>query len=94
LRIVFVNFQSEADLFATQPEPRAETVDIEDIAGRPRDHQGTGGRPIISITKRKRMPSGSSNSLTQSTTLTQSWRDVLGPPPPLGNTKVCNSLIL
>ncbi|PNF35844.1 hypothetical protein B7P43_G09409 [Cryptotermes secundus] len=33
------------------------------------------------------MPSGTMSSPTQSTTLTQSWRDVLGPPPPLGDTK-------
>jgi hypothetical protein len=87
-------FQPEADLFATQLEPQAKLTDIEDTAGRSQEHGGTGGRPLVSVTKRKRMPSGSTNIHTQSTTLTQSWRDVLGPPPPLGSTKVCKSLIL
>jgi hypothetical protein len=85
-------FQPETDLFATQSRPRAEQIDIEDIASKPQEHRGTVGRPVV--TKRKRMPSGTTSSLTQSTTLTQSWREALGPPPPLGNTKVCNSLIL
>jgi DNA polymerase epsilon subunit 1 len=89
---IHINFQPETDLFATQSRLQAEQIDIEDIANRPQDHGGTGGRPLI--TKRKRMPTGTTSSLTQSSTLTQSWRDVLGPPPPLGNTKVCNSLIL
>jgi DNA polymerase epsilon subunit 1 len=84
-----INFQPETDLFATQSRPQAEQMDIEDIASKPQEHGGTVGRPVV--TKRKRLPSGTTSSLTQSTTLTQSWRDVLGPPPPLGNTKVCNS---
>jgi len=70
--------------------PQTKAVDIEDIAGR-QDHGGTGGRPVVSVTKRKRMPSGTTSSLAQSTTLTHNWRDVLGPPPSLGNTKVCSS---
>jgi hypothetical protein len=89
---IHINFQPETDLFATQSRLQAEQIDIEDIASRPQEHGGTGVRPVV--TKRKRMASGTTSSLTQSTTLTQSWRDVLGPPPPLGNTKVCNSLIL
>jgi len=85
-----VNFQPETDLFATQSVPQTKPVDIEDIAGR-QDHGGTGGRPVVSVTKRKRFPSGTTSSPAQST-LTHNWRDVLGPPPSLGNTKVCSSL--
>jgi len=88
---VNVNFQPETDLFATQSVPQTKPVDIEDIAGR-QDHGGTGGRPVVNVTKRKRMPSGTTSSPAQSTTLTHNWRDALGPPPSLGNTKVCSSL--
>jgi hypothetical protein len=85
-----INFQPETDLFATQKLLQAKPIDIEDIAGR-QDHGGTGGRPVVTVTKRKRMPSGTTSCPAQSTALMHNWRDVLGPPPSLGNTKVCSS---
>ncbi|KAJ4448291.1 hypothetical protein ANN_10305 [Periplaneta americana] len=75
----------EADLFATQSDPQVGAVDIEDVAGP--SAGGSKGRPMVTVTKRKRTQSTCSESLTPSTTLPQSWRDVLGPPPPLGSTK-------
>ncbi|XP_069681734.1 DNA polymerase epsilon catalytic subunit 1 [Periplaneta americana] len=75
----------EADLFATQSDPQVAAVDIEDVAGP--SAGGSKGRPMVTITKRKRTQSTCSESLTPSTTLPQSWRDVLGPPPPFGSTK-------
>lgn len=91
---IYINFQPETDLFATQSVPQVEPADIEDIAGRQQNCAGARGRPVVSVTKRKRMPSGTTSSPAQSTTLIHSWRDVLGPPPSLGNTKVCGGLIL
>ncbi|CAH2294918.1 DNA polymerase epsilon catalytic subunit A [Pelobates cultripes] len=65
-----------------QPET-SQTPDMEDF--------GNGKRlqPAIPIsTKRKRVPTAEeSQGDSQDLTLTQSWREVLGPPPPLGTTK-------
>lgn len=62
----------------------SQTADIEDF--------GVGKRlqPTIPIsTKRKRVPTAEeSQGDSQDVALTQSWREVLGPPPPLGTTKV------
>jgi hypothetical protein len=64
---------------------------MEDIAGKDKGQKSTGGRPVVNVIKRKRVNSGSSTTQgTESTTLTQSWREVLGSPPPYGTTKVCN----
>lgn len=61
----------------------SQTADIEDF--------GVGKRlqPTIPIsTKRKRVPTAEeSQGDSQDVALTQSWREVLGPPPPLGTTK-------
>lgn len=61
----------------------SQTPDIEDF--------GVGKRlqPAVPIsTKRKRIPAGEeSQGDSQDVALTQSWREVLGPPPPLGTTK-------
>ncbi|KAJ9597154.1 hypothetical protein L9F63_026955, partial [Diploptera punctata] len=84
-----------SDMFVARPvQPRPQTdsnqqmeiADMEDVAGKDNGQRNTGGRPVVNIVKRKRMASESSTH-SQSTTLTQSWRDVLGPPPPLGTTK-------
>ncbi|XP_069475427.1 DNA polymerase epsilon catalytic subunit A isoform X1 [Ambystoma mexicanum] len=45
-------------------------------------------QPAIPIsTKRKRASAGESQLETQDMELTQSWREILGPPPPTGDTK-------
>ena len=43
------------------------------------------GHPLVSSNKRKR---GGSDGQNDEAELTQSWKDVLGPVPPLGKTKV------
>ena len=54
-------------------------VDIEDMGG------STGGslrgRPIVSVAGKRKLDSAQGD-------MTQSWRDVLGPPPPMGKTRV------
>jgi len=55
-------------------------ADIEDMAGKAQ--QTVPGRtPLVTTNKRKRAP-------TPERDLSQSWREVLGPPPPMGTTKV------
>lgn len=46
--------------------------------------------PLVPIAnKRKRIPAAEeSQELSQDLELSQSWREILGPPPPLGTTKV------
>lgn len=58
--------------------------DIEDIGGVKIP------QPLVPITnKRKRIPAAEeSQQLSQDLELSQSWREILGPPPPLGTTKV------
>lgn len=47
-------------------------------------------QPLVPIAnKRKRIPAAEeSQQLSQDLELSQSWREILGPPPPLGTTKV------
>ena len=65
------------DLFS--PTPSA-NVDIEDIAGG--SSSATGGNAIATSNKRKRSEG------TNDDEMSKSWRDILGPPPPMGTTKV------
>lgn len=44
---------------------------------------------ILISTKRKRASQGEDSQVeSQDVELTQSWREILGPPPPAGNTRV------
>lgn len=47
-------------------------------------------QPLVPIAnKRKRIPAAEeSQQLSQDLELSQSWREIMGPPPPLGTTKV------
>ncbi|XP_043925704.1 DNA polymerase epsilon catalytic subunit A [Protopterus annectens] len=81
-------FVSEGKRQVTSNQPldssqQSEVGDIEDF--------GTAKRlqPAIPITsKRKRVPAAEeSQEESQDVELTQSWREILGPPPPTGNTK-------
>lgn len=64
--------------------------DIEDMGGR--TQLPTGPRVAVSH-KRKRDQAGlDSQTDSQTSDLSQNWREVLGPPPPLGDTKVCSCL--
>ncbi|KAG7318195.1 hypothetical protein KOW79_017950 [Hemibagrus wyckioides] len=68
---------------ANQTEPR-ETPDIEDFAAPKRPLQPA----ILISTKRKRASQGEdSQTESQELELTQSWREILGPPPPMGTTQ-------
>ncbi|XP_020776588.1 DNA polymerase epsilon catalytic subunit A [Boleophthalmus pectinirostris] len=62
---------------------QGETPDIEDF-GMPKPIQPA----ILISTKRKRSSQGEdSQAESQDLNLTQSWREILGPPPPMGSTK-------
>ena len=70
---------------AHQPLEAGQAADIEDF-GRP-------ARPlqpaILISTKRKRATQGEDSQVeSQDVELTQSWREILGPPPPMGRTRV------
>lgn len=68
---------------AHQTLPAGETPDMEDFGAPQRPVQ-----PIILIsTKRKRISQGE-DSQAESQELTQSWREILGPPPAIGATRV------
>lgn len=74
-------------ILANQPPvgtPSSQISDIEDF-GAPKTHQ-----PPVPITnKRKRVSAAEESQQTsQDLELSQSWREILGPPPPLGTTKV------
>jgi DNA polymerase epsilon subunit 1 len=69
-------------------QPSQSVVDIEDSAGRAQS-QTTGPRATVSL-KRKRDQAGLDSQGTQGSDLSQNWRDALGPPPPMGKTKVSN----
>lgn len=73
------------------PSSQSQAVgDIEDMGGR--TQLPTGPRVAVSH-KRKRDQAGlDSQTDSQSSDLSQNWREVLGPPPPLGDTKVCRCL--
>jgi hypothetical protein len=77
-----VNDQENSD------QPSQSVVDIEDSAGRAQS-QTTGPRATVSL-KRKRDQAGLDSQGTQGSDLSQNWRDALGPPPPMGKTKVSN----
>lgn len=62
-----------------------EAADIEDIGQPPRPLQPA----ILISTKRKRISQGEDSQVeSQELELTQSWREILGPPPPKGQSKV------
>ncbi|TSU24182.1 DNA polymerase epsilon catalytic subunit A [Bagarius yarrelli] len=68
---------------ANQIEP-GETPDIEDFGAPKRPLQPA----ILISTKRKRASQGEdSQAESQELELTQSWREILGPPPPMGTTQ-------
>ena len=75
LKTTFQN--NSEDLFG--PTPSA-SLDIEDIAGG--SSSATGGNAIVTSNKRKRSEG------TNDDEMSKSWRDILGPPPPMGTTKV------
>ncbi|XP_027018753.2 DNA polymerase epsilon catalytic subunit A [Tachysurus fulvidraco] len=68
---------------ANQTEP-GETPDMEDFGAPKRPLQPA----ILISTKRKRASQGEdSQTESQELELTQSWREILGPPPPMGTTQ-------
>ncbi|KAK2845413.1 hypothetical protein Q7C36_010267 [Tachysurus vachellii] len=68
---------------ANQTEP-GETPDMEDFGAPKRPLQPA----ILISTKRKRASQGEdSQAESQELELTQSWREILGPPPPMGTTQ-------
>lgn len=70
---------------AHQTLPAGETPDMEDFGAPQRPV-----KPAILIsTKRKRISQGEdSQAESQEQELTQSWREILGPPPAIGGTRV------
>ena len=79
-----MHFQASEDLFDSSSAGTLPCRDIEDSV--PSAAVRTGGQPVVSVNKRKR-----GDGTTGKEDLTQSWKDVLGPPPPMGNTKVTSS---
>lgn len=74
-------------VLANQPQegtPSSQVGDIEDFGAAKSLH------PSIPIAnKRKRVPTAEeSQQMSQSLELSQSWREILGPPPSMGTTKV------
>lgn len=68
-----------------QPLEVGETADMEDFGMPARPLQPA----ILISTKRKRASQGDDSQVeSQDVELTQSWREILGPPPPLGRTRV------
>lgn len=68
-----------------QPLEVGETADIEDFGMPARPLQPA----ILISTKRKRASQGDDSQVeSQDVELTQSWREILGPPPPTGTTRV------
>lgn len=57
----------------------SEPVDIEDLGGS--TSGPLRGRPIVSVASKRKLDSSHDD-------MTQSWRDVLGPQPPMGKTRV------
>ena len=71
--------------FSEQPEPSSSTGDVCDI------EELAGGRnkslqPIVNVAKRKRTETGAASTVGAGSA--QNWRDALGRPPPMGNSKV------
>lgn len=75
-KIVSVNSDSGSEDSQDADEP--EVRDIEDAAGSSIKFK----KPVAVVTKRKRAA-----SQDEDTALNKSWRDILGPPPPMGTTK-------
>lgn len=70
---------------AHQPLEAGPAADIEDFGVAPRPLQPA----ILISTKRKRASQGEDSQVeSQDVELTQSWREILGPPPPMGTTRV------
>lgn len=70
---------------ARQPQEAGQAADIEDFGLPPRPLQPA----VLISTKRKRASQGEDSQVaSQDVELTQSWREILGPPPPTGNTQV------
>ncbi|XP_068086023.1 DNA polymerase epsilon catalytic subunit 1 [Anabrus simplex] len=63
-------------------ENQANPPDIEDLGGKSSEQASAAGRPVINTVKRKR-----NNGAMNEDQLSQSWKEVLGPPPPFGKTK-------
>lgn len=73
---------------ANQAGP-CETPDMEDFGAPNRPLQPA----ILISTKRKRASQGEdSQTESQDLELTQSWREILGPPPPMGTTQVLHTV--
>ncbi|MEQ2199573.1 hypothetical protein XENOCAPTIV_003448, partial [Xenoophorus captivus] len=69
---------------AHQPLEAGQAADLEDFGMPPRPLQPA----ILISTKRKRASQGGDSQVeSQDVELTQSWRDILGPPPPMGKTR-------
>ena len=87
LRITCLDlFQAESEqLFDSVSQP-SNTPDIEDI-GTQRPLNQIRGQAKITSVKRKRGQSEEDGG-NEDSQLTRSWRDTLGPPPPMGTTKV------
>lgn len=74
---------------AHQPLEAGQAADIEDFGMPARPLQPA----ILITTKRKRASQGEESQVeSQDVELTQSWREILGPPPPMGKTKVSQQL--
>lgn len=72
---------------AHQPHEPGPAADIEDFGMPARPLQPA----ILISTKRKRASQGEDSQVeSQDVELTQSWREILGPPPPMGTTRVLN----
>ncbi|XP_076126347.1 DNA polymerase epsilon catalytic subunit A [Alosa pseudoharengus] len=77
-------FTSEGKRQVAQTLEAGEAADIEDFGKPPRPLQPA----ILISTKRKRVSQGEeSQAESQELELTQSWREILGPPPPRGPSK-------
>lgn len=68
-----------------QPLEAGQVADMEDFGMPARPLQPA----IVMSTKRKRASQGTDSQVqSQDVELTQSWREILGPPPPMGKTRV------
>ena len=77
-------FQPDSQQLFESTQP-TNTPDIEDIGSARPLGQVKGQMKIITSVKRKR---GQSECEEGDSQLTRSWREALGPPPPMGTTKV------
>ena len=65
----------------------ADVVDIEDI----QSARTVGSKMAVSNKRKRQSNEGSQSQEDSQLDSSQSWRDVLGAPPPMGTTKVCSS---